>query len=143
MRAVDTVYWKWKATEILKAAEKDLGELPVSFYFDLLADNLDLDHGNIDELADWLRQQKVCAELAKEAEEGEPRRLVRLGVRRGIQKALWEIEVEILGALDEVELSDEDRTFLKEEIATSAIRLKRGKLIDDLVASAINRDRLS
>ncbi len=52
------VYWQWKAKAILAAAEKDLGEIPQVQWFDLLADNTDLGHYEIEELVNYLKGER-------------------------------------------------------------------------------------
>jgi hypothetical protein len=64
---------------------------------------------------------------------------IRKGVNRTVIKALWEIEVELAGALDEVKISKEAREFLLSEINRSAQILKNPVVRDRLTASAWHR----
>jgi len=64
---------------------------------------------------------------------------IRLGVKRALTKALWQIEVELAGAIDEAGISKEARQFLLEEANTSARILKRTTTIENLTASAWHR----
>jgi hypothetical protein len=53
------IYWQLKAKAILAAAEKDLGEIPPGMWFDLLADNTELGHYEIEELVNYLKGERA------------------------------------------------------------------------------------
>lgn len=77
-------------------------------------------------------EELTAAELA----EKKARAWIEKGVRRALRKALWEVGVEIAGALDEYELPPEARAHILAEIHQSERVLRDSTTINNLTAAA-------